>query len=104
MTHLGQRLVVYARNEHRDGHGSTLRLHLARPALQQRRPISARDGIHLVKEEKHGRLGRILLQRVDAIAVVRGVLGRVVRGDINNVDQHAEMLEELRALGGRYES
>ena len=54
--YLVQRLVVDARTEHRDGHGSTLHLQLARPALQQRRPISARDEIHLVNEEKHGRL------------------------------------------------
>ena len=85
MAYLVQRLVVDARTEHRDGHGSALHLQLPRPTLQQRCPLSARDEIHLVNEEKHGRLGRILLQSVDAIAVVRGVLGRVVRADLEDV-------------------
>ena len=101
MAYLVQCLVVDARTEHRDGHGSTLRLQLARAALQQRCPISARDEIHLVNEEKHRRLGRIPLQRVEAIAVVRGVLDRVVRADLENVDQHANVLEKCRALGGQ---
>jgi hypothetical protein len=101
MAYLVQRLIVDARTEHRDGYGSTLRLQLARPALQQRCPISTRDEIHLVHEEKHGRLGRMLLQRIDAITVVRGVLDRVVRADLENVDQHADVLEDRRALGGQ---
>jgi hypothetical protein len=54
-----------------------------------------------VNEEKHRRLGRILLQRVDAVAVVRGVLDRVVRADLENVDEHADVLEDRRALGGQ---
>ena len=73
---------------------------LACAAFQQRCPISARNEI----QEKHGRLGRILLRRVDVIAVVRGVFGRIVCADLNTVDQHAHVLEDLRALGGRYES
>jgi len=96
MAHLVQRLVVNAGTKHRDGHDFTLRLQLARvarPELQQRCPISACDDIHLVNEEKHGRVWRILLHGVDAIAVVRGVLGRVVRADLENVDQHADVLE-----------
>jgi len=48
---------------------------------------------HLVNEEKHGRVGRIPLQRIEAIAVVRGVLGRVVRANLETVDQHADVLE-----------
>jgi hypothetical protein len=46
-----------------------------------------------VNEEKDG--------RVDAIAVVRGVLGRVVRADREKVDQHADVLEDRQVLGGQ---
>jgi hypothetical protein len=58
------------------------------------------DEIHHANE-KYGRRGRILLQRVDAIAVVRGVLGRVVCADLENVDQHADVLDDHRGLGGQ---
>ena len=36
-------------------------------------------------------------------AVVHGVLGRVVCADLENVDQHADVLEDRRALGGHHE-
>jgi hypothetical protein len=58
-------------------------------------PISARGEIRLVNEEKHSRLGRILLQRVEAIVVVPGVLGRVVHTDLENVDQHVDVLKSV---------
>ena len=69
-------------------------------------PLSACDDIHLVNGEKHGRVGRILLRGVDAIALVRGVLGPIVRADLETVDEHAGMLDYRLALGGldRYES
>jgi hypothetical protein len=57
VAYLVQRLIVDARTEHRDGRGSTLRLQRERASLWQRCPISARDEIRLVNEEKHGRLG-----------------------------------------------
>jgi len=99
MAYLVQRLVVDARAENRDRHGSTLRLQRVRAAVQQRCPISTRDEIHLVNEEKHGRLGQILLQYVDVIAAVRSV--PVVRADLKTVDEHAEVREDRRALGGQ---
>jgi hypothetical protein len=33
--------------------------------------------------------------------VVRGVLGCIVRIGLENIDQHADVLEDHRALGGR---
>ena len=61
----------------RPEHSAALRLQLPRPALQQRHPVS-RDEIYPVNEEEDTRLGRVRLQRVQAIAVVRRVLGRVI--------------------------
>jgi hypothetical protein len=43
----------------------------------------------------------MLLQRVDVIAVVRGILGRIVCVQLKNVDQHADVLEDRLALGGQ---
>ena len=87
---------------HHDGHGSILR-QLVRPALSSGAlsPPALRQ-IHLVIEAKHGRVERILLRRVEAIAVVCGVLGRVMRTDLEDIDQDADMLEDRRrrALGG----
>lgn len=94
--YLVQRLVVNARAEYRDGHGPTLHLQLARAALEKRRPV--RDEVHLVHEEEHRRLRRVLLQRVEAVAVVRRVLGGVVRADLEDVDEHADVLKDRRAL------
>jgi hypothetical protein len=54
-----------------------------------------------VNKEKHSRLGRILLQCVEEIMVVHGVLGRVARADLEDVDEHTDMLEDGRALGGQ---
>jgi len=90
---------VNARPEYRDGHRAALRLQLPRPALQQRRLVP-RDEVHLVHEEEDARLGRVLLERVEAIAVVRRVLGRVMRADLEDVNQHADVLEDGRALRG----
>ena len=88
-----------ARAKYSDGHRTALRLQLPRSALQKHRPVP-RDEIHLVHEEEHRRLGRVLLQRVEAIAVIRRVLGRVVRADLKDVDEHADVLEDRRALRG----
>jgi len=90
---------VNARPKHRDGHRAALRLQLPCPALQQRSPVP-RDEVHLVHEEEDTRLGRVPLQRVQAIAVVRRVLGRVMRANLEDVNQHADVLEDGRALGG----
>ena len=63
-------------------------------------PLYACDDIHLVNEERQGRLGRMLGQRVDAIMVVGRVLGPIVRTDLENVDEHAGVLGYRLALGG----
>ena len=96
--YLVQRLVVNARPKYRDPHRTALRLQLPRPPLQQRRPVS-RDEVHLVYEKEDARLRRVLLQRVQAIAIVRRVLGRVMRADLEDVYQHTDVLEDGRALG-----
>ena len=96
--YLVQRLVVNARAKHRDAHGAALRLQLARAALEQHGFIPRADEVHLVHEEEDGRLGRVALQRLEAVAVVRGVLGGVVRAHLEDVDQHADVLEDRRAL------
>jgi hypothetical protein len=85
------------RTEHRDRHHSALPLQLARAALQQRSPIP-RHKVHLVHKEEDRRFGRVLLQRVEAIAIVRRVLDGVVRADLENVYEHADVLKDRRAL------
>jgi hypothetical protein len=90
---------VNARPEYCDGHRTALRLKLPRPTLQQRRLVP-RDEVHLVHEEEDARLGRVLLERIEAIAVVRRVLGRIMRADLEDVNQHADVLEDGRALRG----
>jgi len=82
---------VNARPEHR----AALRLQLPRPALQQRHPVPG-DGIHLENEEED--TGRVLLERVQAIAVVCRVLGRAMRADFEDVNQHTDVVEGRRAL------
>ena len=96
-TYLVQRLVVNARAKHSDGYRPALRLQLARAALQQRTPVP-RHEVHLVHEQEHRRFGRVFLQRVEAVAVIRRVLDGVVRADLENVNQHADLLEDGRAL------
>ena len=49
-------------------------------------------------EEEDRRLGRVLLQRVEAVAIIRRVLDSVMRADLENVYQHADVLEDGRAL------
>ena len=51
-------------------------------------------------EKEDARLGRVLLERVKAIAVVGRVLGRVMRADLEDVNQHTDVLGDGRALGG----
>ena len=50
-------------------------------------------------EKEDARLRRVLLQRVQAIAIVRRVLCRVMRADLEDVYQHTDVLEDGRALG-----
>ena len=97
LTYLVQRLVMNTRTEHRNRHHSALPLQLARAALQQRSPIP-RHKVHLVHKEEDRRFGRVLLQRVEAIAIVRRVLDGVVRADLENVYEHADVLKDRRAL------
>ena len=86
-----------ARTKHRDGHRSALPLQLARAALQQRSPIP-RHEVHLVHKEEDRRFRRVPLQRVEAIAIIRRVLDGVMRADLENVYEHADVLEDSRAL------
>jgi hypothetical protein len=88
---------VDARAKHRDGHRPAFPLQLARATLQQRSPIP-RHEVHLVHKEEDRRFGRVPLQRVEAIAVIRRVLDGVVRADLENVNKHADVLEDGRAL------
>jgi hypothetical protein len=95
--YLVQCLIVNARAKYSDGHRPALRLQLARAALQQRSPV-ARYEVHLVHKKEHRRFGRVSLQRVKTVAVVRRVLDSIVRADLENVNQHTDVLEDGRAL------
>lgn len=96
VAYLVQRLIVNARAKHSDGYRPALRLQLARAALQQRSPV--RYKVHLVHKEEHRRFGRVFLQRVEAIAVVRCILDSIMRADLENVNQHTDVLKDGRAL------
>ena len=50
-------------------------------------------------KEEDRRLGRVLLQRVEAVAIIRRVLDSIMRADLKHVNQHADVLEDRRALG-----
>lgn len=90
---------MYARAKHSNGYRPALRLQLARAALQQRSLIP-RHKVHLVHKKKHRRFGRVFLQRVKAVAVIRRVLDSIVRADLDleNVNEHTDVLEDRRAL------
>ena len=49
-------------------------------------------------KEEDRRLGRVFLQRVEAVAIIRRVLDSIMRADLKNVNQHADVLENGRAL------
>ena len=74
-----------ARAKHSDGYCPALCLQLARAALQQRRPVP-RHKVHLVHKKEHRRFGRVFLQRVDAVAVIRRVLDSIMGADLENVN------------------
>jgi hypothetical protein len=99
-TCLVQRLIVNTRAKHLDGDGPTLTLQLARAALEYRRLVP-RDEVHLVHEQKHGRLWRVLLQTVETVTVVLCVLCRISCADLKNVNEHADVLEDGRSLSGQ---
>ena len=48
--------------------------------------------------------GRVLLERVQAIAVVCRVLGGAMRADFEDVNQHTDVVEDRRALRGEVQS
>jgi hypothetical protein len=73
---------VDARAKHSDGYRPALCLQLARAALQQR-SLVPRYKVHLVHKKKHRRFGRVFLQRVKAVAVIRRVLDSIVRADLD---------------------
>ena len=49
-------------------------------------------------KKEHRRFGRVFLERVEAVAIIRRVLDGVVRADLENVNQHTDVLEDGRAL------
>lgn len=99
VTYLVQRLVVYARAEHRDGDGPALRLQLAFSPLEEGTLVT-HDEVHLVHEQKYGGIGGVLLQRIKTVTVVLRVFGCVARADFEDVDEHPDVLEDGRALRG----
>src|SRR5216684_8374089 len=86
-----------ARAKHHGGYRPALCLQLARAALKQRSPIP-RYEVHLVHKKEYRRFRRILLQRIEAVAVVCCVLDSIMRANLENVNQHADLLEDSRAL------
>lgn len=53
-----------------------------------------------MEQEEDARVRAVLLQRVEAVAVVDEVLGHVAALDLENVNEDADVLEDGRALGG----
>ena len=86
-----------ARAKHSDGYCPALCLQLARAALQQRCPVP-RHKVHLMHKKEHRRFGRVFLQRVKTVVVIRCVLDSIMRADLENVNQHTDLLEDGRAL------
>ena len=86
-----------ARAKYCDCYRPTFCLQLARAALQQRSPVP-RYKVHLVHKKEHRRFGRVFLQCIEAVAVIRCVLDSIMRADLKHVNQHADLLEDGRAL------
>ena len=97
--HLVQRLIVYARAEHRDGDRPALRLQLALAPLEHD-TLVPHDEVHFVHEQENGRVGGVLLERIETVAIVLSVFGAVARADFEDVDEHPDVLEDGRALRG----
>ena len=51
-------------------------------------------------EQENGRVGGVLLERIETVAIVLSVFGAVARADFEDVDEHPDVLEDGRALRG----
>jgi len=51
-----------------------------------------------VHKKEHRHFWQVLLQRVEAVTVICCVLDSIMRADLENVNQHADLLEDGRAL------
>ena len=49
-------------------------------------------------KKEHRHFWQVLLQRVEAVTVICCVLDSIMRADLENVNQHADLLEDGRAL------
>jgi hypothetical protein len=97
--HFVQRLVIYARAEHRYTNGPALCLQLTLATLENNTLFPYHE-VHLVHQQEHGSIGGVLLERVETVAVVLRVFGGIARADFEDVDEHPDMLKDGRALCG----
>lgn len=96
-----ERLVVYAGREKLDDAASAM--------LEQLRLLSSKHGdrippmftkVHLMHEHEDLRLRAVLPTRIQTIDIIPQIPFRVLRLDVEDVDEHADVAEDGGALSG----
>ena len=97
--HLVKTLVVDTRPKHLDLHLAADLPKLRGLALEHRL-LRRADQVHLVDQQEDGRVGTVLPERVQALGVVLQVARVAPAFDLEDVDEHADVLEDDRLLRG----